>query len=251
MRIVSGMHRSGTSLLARLLHDAGADLGDADSFYPADQWNPAGYYEQRDVHAINMPLIHGRYGKLAYFHLPSVTTVLRRADRRSRQIRAAARKYDRCVVKEARFCLTLPAWLRHGAAVETILVCLRNPFEVARSLRRRNKIPLALGYRLWRQHNERLLGSVGDIPHRFVLYEANVNEASYIDEIQPALSFMGIARSRNEVAELCADKIHFRSTPAAFPETAIPSSAARLWSRLLELHAAQPAIEPELSEARR
>ena len=71
MRIITGMHRSGTSLVARLFYEFGADMGTPEYFYRPDKWNPEGYFEQPDIHAINMPLINGPWWKLAYFWLPS------------------------------------------------------------------------------------------------------------------------------------------------------------------------------------
>ena len=102
MRIISGMHRSGTSLVARLFFEAGADLGDPATFYPPDRWNPGGYFEQPAIHAINMPLINGPFWKFAYFRLPSTRTILRRARRKSDAIAAAALAYRGRVVKETR-----------------------------------------------------------------------------------------------------------------------------------------------------
>ena len=111
MRIITGMHRSGTSLVARLFHESGADLGDVRTFYPPDKWNPDGYYEQLDVHDINIPLINGALGKLSYFCLPSSKTILRRARPSAMdcKIRNAIAQYQNRFVKETRFCLTLPA----------------------------------------------------------------------------------------------------------------------------------------------
>jgi glycosyltransferase involved in cell wall biosynthesis len=44
--VVTGMHRSGTSLLASFLRAAGINLGE--TFYPADTANPLGYFEDLD-----------------------------------------------------------------------------------------------------------------------------------------------------------------------------------------------------------
>jgi hypothetical protein len=44
--IVTGMHRSGTSLLASFLRAAGINLGE--NLYPADSANPLGYFEDLD-----------------------------------------------------------------------------------------------------------------------------------------------------------------------------------------------------------
>ncbi|MCZ7545119.1 MAG: hypothetical protein M5R40_17055 [Anaerolineae bacterium] len=76
MRIISGMHRSGTSLMGQLLHAVGIDMGTPDTFFPADRWNPDGYYEQRDIIRVNKALVRGPFWKFAYFRLPSTETIL-------------------------------------------------------------------------------------------------------------------------------------------------------------------------------
>ena len=83
------MHRSGTSLVARLFFEAGEDLGDPANFYRPDRWNPDGYFEQPDIHAINMPLVHGIWGRLSYFAPPSTHAVLKRGCRRAVRRRRA------------------------------------------------------------------------------------------------------------------------------------------------------------------
>ena len=47
MILIAGTHRSGTSLVARLLYESGADFGNPEGFYPPDQWNRGGYFEQK------------------------------------------------------------------------------------------------------------------------------------------------------------------------------------------------------------
>lgn len=73
MKIVVGMHRSGTSVLMNLLQRAGADLGDPAGFYPCDRWNPDGYFEQQEILTANRKLLHGPLGRLAFFSLPAST----------------------------------------------------------------------------------------------------------------------------------------------------------------------------------
>ena len=57
--------------------EAGADLGDPETFYPSDRWNRDGYCEQSEILAVNMPLVSGPWGKLAFLKLPSTETILK------------------------------------------------------------------------------------------------------------------------------------------------------------------------------
>lgn len=239
MRIISGMHRSGTSLVARLFHEAGADMGDPATFYRPDKWNPDGYYEQPAIHEINMPLINGRYGKLSYFRLPSSETVRKRGRQRSESIRTTAEKFRGKVVKEARFCLTLQAWIEQGAKVDKVLFCLRDPIEAARSVQKRNKVPISLALDLWRVHNERLLESLGDIPTWFVYYRNLLAPGGFEPEMAAAFEFMGEEISADRLAELGRSIVKPRMNHHAAATAEYPEPIARLWAELQARHAGQ------------
>ena len=190
MRLITGMHRSGTSLVARLLSEAGVDFGHPSGFYPGDKWNPDGYFERREVHAINMPLINGPWGRLAYFFPPSLDTIMRRSQPMSDRITLVAENCRNITIKECRFCLTLPAWVAHGAQVDSLVVCLRDPIQVARSIRRRNKVPISIGLRLWLLHNQRLEKYTKGSPVHYVYYANLLDPLSFPREATALLHFM-------------------------------------------------------------
>ncbi len=222
-------------------------MGDAGSFYPADRWNPDGYFEQPDIHAVNRPLIHGPWGRLAYFKLPTATTILKRAARRREQIAGTAEKYDRKVVKETRFCLTLQAWLACSARIRRIIVCLRDPDAVVRSIQNRNWISQRHGYQLWHTHLERLLKQSDTIPLWFVRYENLLNSDTFLDELRPALRFFEMTMDERELRSLQEKVVkpewnHFRDR-----SNECPQNVRHLWRDLLERHATQ--LHPTASEA--
>ena len=239
MYVISGMHRSGTSLVARLFYEAGADMGEADTFYPADRWNPDGYFEQADIHAVNFPLVNGSWGRLAYFCLPSPRTVLARAERRREQIAQTAITYSDKVVKETRFCLTLPAWLAHGARIRGVLICLRHPSAVARSLRRRNWITLRLAYRLWLVHLQRLTDHLAEIPVWLVRYENILDPVSFRAEFSPAAKFFQLQLDEERLDQLHQENVKRSWNHHAALEMECPPLVDQLWRQLLARHAAQ------------
>ena len=241
MQIISGMHRSGTSLVARLFYEAGADLGDPRTFYRPDRWNPEGYYEQPDIHAVNMPLVHGRWGRLSYLRLPSETRIRDRGRRRPGQIRELISQYRERVVKDTRFCLTLPAWLDAGAPVTRIVVCLRDPSSVARSLRTRNRIPLWLGHHLWREHNRRLLKHAAGIPLWFVRFENLLDPSRFRGELESVLSFCGLPINGQQAEALRETVV--KPSLDHFPSSREPLAGITepLWGQLCRKHATQSA----------
>ena len=239
MYLISGMHRSGTSLVTRFCYEAGADLGDANTFYQPDRWNPDGYFEQPEFHAINMPLINGPWGKLAYFHLPSTNTIMKRASRLSDQIANTAEKYRNKVVKETRFCLTLPAWRAHGASIDGLAICLRHPADVARSLRRRNRIPRSIAYRLWQTHLERLLEHSKDIPRRFVKYENVLDHELVAGELRGVIADAGVACDDDGIGKLQRELVRLKPGLLSRKPPRLPASVGQYWDDLLQRHASQ------------
>jgi hypothetical protein len=240
LRIITGMHRSGTSLIARLFYEASADMGDPNTFYRPDRWNPEGYYEQPDIHAINMPLINGPWWKFAYYRLPSTETILRRAAKRADQIRSTARAYQDKVVKETRFCLTLPAWLKYGAKVDKILICLRDPIQVARSIQKRNRTSLRHGYYMWRLHNERILRHTDEaVPIWIVDYNRVLSEDAYLQEVGAMFRFFGFDLTTKDLKDLRKKAVRTDMSHNLEQVERYPTQIQELWSQLRQRHGDQ------------
>jgi len=58
--VVLGMHRSGTSAVANVLHHLGVNMGD--HLFEANRWNTQGYYEDVDFFDVNVALFHAAGG---------------------------------------------------------------------------------------------------------------------------------------------------------------------------------------------
>ncbi|GAB4448684.1 MAG: hypothetical protein Kow00120_18860 [Anaerolineae bacterium] len=225
--------------MGQLLHAAGVDMGTPDTFFPADRWNPDGYYEQRDIIRVNKALVHGPFWKFAYFRLPSTETILKRAQRQAASIQEAARKYKGKAVKDPRFCLTLPAWLRYGAGIDRILICLRDPIQVAQSIWKRNHVATWYGLQLWYIHNKTLLDHIAGIPVWYADYGSIMDPETSVGELRRALRFLGYEFPEAELAAFvvqCVKPALHRNTGTA---QAYPDPVQRLWDDLRARHAAQ------------
>jgi hypothetical protein len=245
MIIITGMHRSGTSLAANLLFELRMSFGETALLMPADRWNPRGYYENTEIHILNDRLLLGplapvrrfrtrtadERGRLlnlvmsvyrARYLLPGGTRGLsRRAARLAGEIRAMAETYDQVAVKDPRFSLTIGEWAAR-ARIDRVLYCYRHPLEVARSLRQRNGTPIRLGLRMWRTHVDTFLAHAERLPVIIVRHGAFFS-----------------ARAVEEVGRLCA----FAETPFD------PDAARALIARVLapdlrhHVHAGEPLDE--------
>jgi hypothetical protein len=234
MKIISGMHRSGTSIVARLFYEAGADMGDPRGFYPGNRWNPDGYFEQKDIHTVNMPLINGPWGKFSYLKLPSEMRIMKRGVKLKEKIIELGKKYDGNVVKEARFSLTLPVYLKYKVNIEKLIINIREPVEVALSLRKRNHIPLAIGLKLWHEHNRRLLDYVVDIPHVILNYNRLLSEEGFFIELKSAFEFFDIQASDFQIRTFKENYINNTMNHNKKDHYKYPVYIQEMWHRLNE-----------------
>ena len=150
---VTGMHRSGTSLVTRILNLLGVYLGEAGELVPASADNPAGFWERKDAVAVNDELLALAGG--AAISPPVLVTgwedSLAFDPVRERAVGLMSGWLDGQPLvgwKDPRNSLTLPFW-RTVVPVERTVLAVRHPLEVALSLERRNGIDEASASRLY------------------------------------------------------------------------------------------------------
>ena len=241
MILIAGMHRSGTSLLAGLLHKAGADFGNSENFYPADEWNPDGYYEQQNVLKLNMKLLHGPWGRFSYLSMPSPKTILRRGRHLNGTLREVSKGIENQIVKENRFCITLPAWQQSGLKIDKVVVCLRHPWDVVRSLKKRNHLPFVVGFKLWHEHLLRILNASEGIERRLFLYENVITDSSSLTEFTAILNFIGVYQEE-QTTDLMLKEYLRKPNFTKNRYAQLPQYVEILWNRLLEEHKSQSAL---------
>lgn len=254
MKVVTGVHRSGTSLVSLLMEGLGSDFGPDDALYPADEWNPRGYLERRDVMDLNSRLLTGlprspggiraALSQIRYLTMPSQTAIRRRADKLAGEVEALGQRLDGLTVKDPRFCLTLPVWMDH-AQLEACVVCVRHPAEVAGSLQRRQRIPLSVGFRFWDYHVETLLAT--KLPRLHFVDHAELHGEAAIDELARLAAFLGQeGRTEVELRELYqrvhSPALHHIRGQMWLQE--LPDRTHWLWTEISRLRAAAATERP-------
>lgn len=157
---VAGMHRSGTSLVTRLLNLCGLDLGPEADLLPAAPDNPEGFWENRHFVELNDALLFHLNG--TWESVPPLRpgwhddTALDELKARARQVRDHFAGHAPWGWKDPRNCLTLPFW-QSVIGPLALVIPVRHPIEVAHSLRARSQLPLEAGVQLWYGYNTRLL----------------------------------------------------------------------------------------------
>lgn len=150
--VVLGMHRSGTSLATRMLNNMGAALGHV--YGPAEA--PPGaeiHWESSELVWINDEILRRSGG--TWSTPPRTLAVSRRDIWRCRQFLWSFAGLPIAAMKDPRLVLTYAVW-RSLLPRHTIVACLRHPMNVARSLAKRDGIPISEGLAMWVEYNERL-----------------------------------------------------------------------------------------------
>ena len=187
------MHRSGTSMIARMLNICGLELGPAGRLLKADKANPLGHFEHRGFLDIDRKL-------LKHFHAtwhdppdlparweedPSLAPLLRQA----RALAAGFPENRSWGWKEPRASLFLPFW-RQAIPNMDFLICLRNPLEVAKSLHKRNSLGIEHGAWLWYLYTLSSLRDTQQSPRLFSFFDDYFESRN--EEISRVLAFCGL-----------------------------------------------------------
>jgi hypothetical protein len=160
--IVTGAGRSGTSAVARVLHESGISMGD--DLGEASDANPEGYYEDMGVLWLHERLLTelGMTGLWRLGRWSWRSTVLAVAGRHRAEMQEMASKAGGGW-KDPRFAITLEAWLPVLPAPPKIVVCLRSPRAYADStIRIYGFVDRETVERQWAKHYRRILDVVRD-----------------------------------------------------------------------------------------
>ncbi|HET7093969.1 MAG TPA: sulfotransferase, partial [Thermomicrobiales bacterium] len=212
---IAGMHRSGTSMVTEMLHQAGLALGPADRLMPATEDNPEGFWEHLGFVEINEALLTAAGGAWDFppppdfdWSSPKLAPLRTRAE-------ALVAEFDGAAAwgwKDPRNCLTLPFWQRLAPAL-TVVFVVRNPLEVAFSLKRRNHFSFPLNIALWDAYAQRALAAT--TPEHRVVTHFDAYFARPGAELRRVLGRLGIeppADLTDAVASAEADLKHHRLT---------------------------------------
>ncbi|MCC4288862.1 hypothetical protein [Vreelandella aquamarina] len=154
--VVLGMHRSGTSAITGALEKMGVVL--PQELMPPTEDNPKGYFEGLRVMQINDAALSDlqsnwddtRFSlfitdQLIEKYLPEVKRFIQEEFFYSKVF----------ALKDPRMCITFPLWeralLELGIEIK-VVIPYRNPFEVARSLKKRNDFSTEKSLLLWAKH---------------------------------------------------------------------------------------------------
>jgi len=215
--LVLGMHRSGTSVLARTLNLLGIAIGDNESLLPAHPTdNPSGYWERSDIVACHDEfLAAGGYSwsRVAGFSAPDLGLAARQA--LEKRLRLSIAQLDRggrpWLVKDPRLCLLVSQWLPLFDQIACV-VAVRDPRDVAASILRerlRGAYTSNFLLALWEKYLRTLMADLAGKRTLFVSYERlladPVRESA---RIKHALTELGVTGLHDPVSKELGDFVN-------------------------------------------
>ena len=179
-------------MVTRLLHCCGLELGPESDLMPPQADNPEGFWEHLGFVAINEELLNALGG--AWDLPPKVDENFThaRVDPVRMKARLLIERFDSSRVwgwKDPRNSLTLPFWQDLFPGLKTLIV-VRNPLEVAYSMRERNGTSFSLGLRLWEIYNRRLLEIANEQQRLVTHYDLFFDDAEA--ELRRIAEFTGL-----------------------------------------------------------
>ena len=156
---VIGMHRSGTSVIARGLQVLGVDLGNK-LMPPYEGNNSKGFWEDLDINQLNIEMLHALKSDwhfLTPVQSPDVELLcnngyLARAVELLQEKTASEGIFG---FKDPRVAKLLPFWkqvFRQGQWNVSYVVVIRHPLSVCHSLAKRDGLAFEQSYLLWLEH---------------------------------------------------------------------------------------------------
>tara|TARA_B100001123_G_scaffold387648_1_gene463047 strand:- start:231 stop:965 length:735 start_codon:yes stop_codon:yes gene_type:complete len=180
--IVLGMHRSGTSTFAGVLHMNKILMGNYETFWPRPlTQNPKGFYENYDFRKINDQILKlsGYYVKSYNTDIPSIDINDNLLLKMKKIVKEYNLRYENWGWKDPRTCLTVEYWVNIMQELDLsddikIIFVVRKALSVSRSLKKRNELPLEQGLELWKAYTERALKfcNGSQLPTHYCSFEA-------------------------------------------------------------------------------
>jgi GT2 family glycosyltransferase len=232
---ITGAHRSGTSMLTRLLHASGLYLGPESALMPPQADNPEGFWEHLGFVAVNDELLNELGG--AWDLPPKADENF--SDPRLDPLRMKARmlieEFDSTDLwgwKDPRNSLTLPFWQNLLPGLKTLII-VRNPLEASHSMRERNGTSYSFGLRLWEIYNRRLLQTASEKERLITDYDSFFRNAE--SELRRIARFAGLPDSEiaGAAALVSARRRHTHFTIDQLIDSRVSGEVVELYRALI------------------
>lgn len=236
---IVGMHRSGTSMVARVLNACGLFLGREDELIGPARDNPEGFWENLHFVELNEEIM-ARFGgswnappafPARWEFEPEVEPLLGKAT----ELVARFDGRTHWGWKDPRSSLTIPFWLRVVPSLK-VVVCVRNPLEVAHSLFVRGDTKSAAQFQLWLHYYRQILSAVPPSARIVTHYQSYFED--FDAEVRRLSDRLGLELSEDAAesarAQVTGALRHHHVTTAALKAAGATEEVCELYLRLCD-----------------
>jgi hypothetical protein len=223
-------------MVAKTLRLGGMWFGEDQDFISPAADNPEGFFEHERMVRLNDDLLEATGG--AWDHPPAqgplavddprVTNFVERA----RETTADLSTHGCWGWKDPRVCLTAAFW-RDLVTDLRFVICVRNPVEVAMSLKRRNQISYILALGLWEAYYTTILEEVPPDHRLLTHYEAHFESTR--SEANRVLNFAALPRrGRAPALRAMNPELRHQRAKVSLADAGVPPAISRLYRHLCE-----------------
>jgi hypothetical protein len=204
--VVLGMHRSGTSVLARAMGTLGGEFGER-LLPPVAGVNDKGFFEDADVNALNAEIMKAAgldWHAMAPVDLGNIDEALldRLQTTAVELLREKCKDNSTFVLKDPRMTRLLAFWQPVFACLGVrvvYVIAVRSPISVVRSLLKSHQIPEEKSYILWLAHLIPAIEGTRDRERVFIDYDALMDNPKH--ELSRVSKTTGLPLSASDLEE--------------------------------------------------
>jgi glycosyltransferase involved in cell wall biosynthesis len=172
---VTGMHRSGTSLVANLLKNASVYMGDSSNLLPPNFDNRFGFFEHKDFLFINDKIlgkVNSKWDTIEKIEIKQKHDLSEEKLLAEKFLNEISKNHRNIALKDPRATLTLPFWSKRleNNKIKIIFV-IRNPLEIQKSLEKRNSFSKEKSLKIWEIYTKQGIENADKYDTLFVKYE--------------------------------------------------------------------------------
>lgn len=176
---VLGMHRSGTSMLTRIINLMGISLGNSEDIYQARTDNPEGFWEHGKIVSVHDGILSvlGSSWESTVPLPDKWWELLEVKEYKKELVKIINDQFIDIPIwafKDPRTCIMMPLWkeIFDELNLEPVFIIpIRNPIDIASSIKKRDRIPLNQGIRLWYYYMINILEGTKNYNRLFINYD--------------------------------------------------------------------------------
>jgi len=251
--IITGMHRSGTSFLARALNLAGVYLGNLDSIITHDFLSTPHKHNLRG-HWENTKLLHLGEKTLSFSNgsWKDIPLKIEINEEIVQGIKESVKELTNhsslmAGLKDPRILLCLEAWRPHLPKEIMIIGIFRHPLKVAESIKKRNDLSYQKSIDLWKIYNQKLLKHLEK--YNGFLVNFDWPKEKIISELNQIYDKLGLSR-RIDLLEWYTEEL-ITSDERYDSSYELPNDVNEIYTKLLDQSKKNQQVkvtQPKLSE---